>query len=349
MRAAGIDCGTNSLRMLVIETEGTHGSETIAGPAPILADPAAPPLVREVTRQLRIVRLGQGVDATGSFAPEALARTFAALDEYAALLAEAGVGRDHVKVVATSAARDVANRQEFFDGVRERIGVAPTVISGDTEAVLSFRGAIEGLRAIGADLPGPILVSDIGGGSTECVLGNPDGSVIAARSYDVGCVRLRERLLPDDPPDAAQLRAARALIDTHLGSPDAHGQVLDMAAARTWIGVAGTVTSLMAIHQGLGRYDRDLVHGAAMELDQVHHLTDRIAATSAHDIGALLELDPRRAEVLGPGALILGRIAARVGVERLVVSETDILDGVAAWALDPTAPVESAGPQVGAR
>ncbi|WOP17417.1 Ppx/GppA phosphatase family protein [Raineyella sp. LH-20] len=310
MRAAGIDCGTNSLRLLLVE-------RAPAGGAPV-----------ELSRQLRIVRLGEGVDATGAFSAAALDRTFVALDEYAALIREAGIDPAHIRMVATSAARDVSNRDVFAAGVRERLGVEPLVISGDREAELSFTGAVRGLRAAGVEVVGPVLVTDVGGGSTEFALGDPDGAVDFLVSLDIGSVRLRERTLPGDPPDAAQLRATRDLVDTAL---DATG--IDFGSVREWVGVAGTVTSLMAAHLELPAYDRDAVHGARMPLPALRALADRCCASTVAELCRIPSLHPKRAEVITAGAVILERISRRLDVPGLLVSETDILDGVAAWAL----------------
>ncbi|SDB79919.1 exopolyphosphatase / guanosine-5'-triphosphate,3'-diphosphate pyrophosphatase [Raineyella antarctica] len=310
MRAAGIDCGTNSVRLLVIE------ADTPQGP------------VRELTRQLRLVRLGEGVDATGEFSRAALARTFAALDEYAAIIREAGIAPEHLRMVATSAARDVRNLEAFTEGVRARLGVAPEVIPGRQEAALSFAGALTGLRAAGVGVTGPVLVTDVGGGSTEFALGDPDGGLGRAVSLDIGSVRLRERSMPGDPPGADELAATRAIIDAAL---DTSG--IDFASVRDWVGVAGTVTSLMAAHLELAAYDRDRVHGARMELPALQRLAERFCASTVAELRDIPSLHPQRAEVISAGALILERISRRLSVPTLLVSETDILDGVADSAL----------------
>jgi exopolyphosphatase/guanosine-5'-triphosphate,3'-diphosphate pyrophosphatase len=220
MRVAVIDCGTNTIRLLV-------------------ADPGPGMSLSEVDRRLELVRLGQGVDATRRFHPDALARTFAAVDTYAARIRELGVGQ--VRFLATSAARDVSNRDEFFDGVRDRLGVDVDVISGDEEARLSFLGALSG----GPVAVGPVLVMDVGGGSTELILGDLDGTVRVACSLDMGSVRIRERFLAGDPPTAAEVGAARAFVDQLLDSSG-----IPLAKAATWMTVRET----------------DILDGATLEL-----------------------------------------------------------------------------------
>ncbi|HEY8663283.1 MAG TPA: Ppx/GppA phosphatase family protein [Propionibacteriaceae bacterium] len=297
MRVAVIDCGTNTIRLLV-------------------ADPGRGMGLSEVDRRLELVRLGQGVDATRRFHPDALARTFAAVDTYAARIRELGV--DQVRFLATSAARDVSNRDEFFDGVRDRLGVDVDVITGDEEARLSFLGALSG----GPVSAGPVLVMDVGGGSTELILGDLDGSVRVARSLDMGSVRIRERFLAGDPPTAAEVGAARAFVDQLLDSSG-----IPMAEAATWIGVAGTTTSLSAVSQGLTAYDRTRVHNSIVAVDEITRLSEQLLATPVDEVLAAYPMLQRlRAEVICAGALIVEQVAARVG-EPMTVRETDILDG----------------------
>ena len=297
MRVAVIDCGTNTIRLLV-------------------ADPGRGMGLSEVDRRLELVRLGQGVDATRRFHPDALARTFAAVDTYAARIRELGV--DQVRFLATSAARDVSNRDEFFDGVRDRLGVDVDVITGDEEARLSFLGALSG----GPVAAGPVLVMDVGGGSTELILGDLDGSVRVARSLDMGSVWIRERFLAGDPPTAEQVGAARAFVDQLLDSSG-----IPMADAATWIGVAGTTTSLSAISQGLTAYDRTRVHNSVVEVDEITRLSEQLLATPVDEVLTTYPMLQRlRAEVICAGALIVEQVAARVG-EPMMVRETDILDG----------------------
>ena len=297
MRVAVIDCGTNTIRLLV-------------------ADPGRGMGLSEVDRRLELVRLGQGVDATRRFHPDALARTLAAVDTYAARIRELGV--DQVRFLATSAARDVSNRDEFFDGVRDRLGVDVDVITGDEEARLSFLGALSG----GPVSAGPVLVMDVGGGSTELILGDLDGSVRVARSLDMGSVRIRERFLAGDPPTAAEVGAARAFVDQLLDSSG-----IPMAEAATWIGVAGTTTSLSAVSQGLTAYDRTRVHNSIVAVDEITRLSEQLLATPVDEVLAAYPMLQRlRAEVICAGALIVEQVAARVG-EPMTVRETDILDG----------------------
>lgn len=301
---AAIDCGTNSVRLLIArgDAEGFV----------------------EVERALHLTRLGQGVDATGRFHPDALARTFAALDDFALRIARSGAGR--VQFVATSAARDAANREEFFAGVRGRLGVDAEVISGDEEAALSFGGALSALP----DADPPVLVMDIGGGSTELVLGPADAdgpAVERAVSLDMGSVRLRERFLHGDPPTAAEVAEATAFVD---GLLDASG--VDIAAARTWLGVGGTATSLSALVQGLTHYDRSRVHGSVVRRSDLTALAERLLGLPVAEVLALPTMQPGRADVICGGALVCARVAARASVD-LTVSEADILDGLVAGLL----------------
>lgn len=299
-RVAAVDCGTNSIRLLVSDL-------TPDGP-------------REVDRRLRITRLGQGVDAAGVFHPDALARTFAACDEYADVLADLGVER--VRFAATSAARDAGNRQAFYDGVQARLGVLPEVIPGEEEARLSFDGALASARSAG-EVRLPALVMDVGGGSTELVLGRATGDASGV-SLDMGSVRVRERFLHSDPPTAAEIAAAVVFID---GLLDAAG--VDLGAARTWFGVGGTATSLAAISLGLDDYDRARVHGARISRDELAGLARRLLATPVARVLEIPTMVPGRADVICAGTLIVWRISERVGVD-LTVSEADILDGLVA-------------------
>ncbi|MDR1388325.1 MAG: Ppx/GppA family phosphatase [Propionibacteriaceae bacterium] len=297
MRVAVVDCGTNTIRLLVAD--------------------ATPVGLRTVDRRLHYVRLGQGVDASGRFTPQALARTFAATEDFAERIRFARV--DRIRFLATSAARDVTNRDLFTKGIRSRLGVLPEVVTGAEEARLSFLGALSG----GA-VTEPVLVSDIGGGSTELVLGLADGTIQTACSLDIGSVRLRERCLSQDPPSPDQIAAARAWIDQLLDQAD-----LAWGQARTWIGVAGTVTSIAAMLAGLTRYDRSRVHGAVVPADDLAALVDRLGRSDqAETIRQFPLLEPMRAEVITAGALIADRLAGRVGLD-LVVRDTDILDGAA--------------------
>ncbi|WP_329002831.1 Ppx/GppA family phosphatase [Kribbella sp. NBC_00709] len=294
-RVAAVDCGTNSIRLLI-------------------ADLVDGQLV-EVDRRMTIVRLGQGVDATGAFAPEALARVFKAVAEFAALIQSAGVTR--LRFVATSAARDVSNRDEFFAGVRARLGIDPEIISGREEAELSFRGATTSL-----DLPAPYLVADIGGGSTELVLGDANG-VIAAESLDIGSVRLTERHVTTDPTSPAELAAITKDVDTLLDST-----TVPLADTRALIAVAGTATTVAAVALDLPEYDRNAVHHARLTAADVRRTTTWLTTSTRADRSAVRSIHPGRVDVIGAGALILQRLTDRLPVDALTVSEHDILDGV---------------------
>ena len=300
-RVAAIDCGTNSIRLLIAEPDSAGG-------------------LVHLDRRLEIVRLGQGVDATGEFHPDALTRTFAAVDRYAEAVAAAGVASTAVRFVATSAARDAGNRNAFFSGVRERLGVLPDVLSGEEEAQLSFTGAVSRLDPA----PEPVLVMDIGGGSTELVLGSVGGRIDQAVSLDVGSVRLTERFLDQSPPSATSLRHSAAYVDELLTRS---GVRLD--SVRTWIGVAGTVTTLAAMHLGLQSYDRTAVHGSVLPIGALSDLLTRLSGLDVSEIRALPSMHPQRADVITAGTLIAARVGARVQTTDLLVSEADILDGVA--------------------
>lgn len=316
VRVGAIDCGTNSVRLLIADLDVAAGRTL------------------DVARESRMVRLGQGVDATGRLAPEALERTFAALDEYAALLRAAGVASDRLRFCATSAARDADNSAEFTAGVRARLGVDPEVVAGDEEARLSYDGATRPLPGLAA----PVLVIDIGGGSTELVLGAGDGDsghdgagVRAAVSLDVGAVRLTERHLHADPPTVEQVAAAAADVDRLLdGLSESAG--LDVATAATVVGVAGTITTTAAITMGLTSYDHDRIHHAEVSVADVRRTIRDLLGLTVQQRRALGPMHPRRADVIGGGVIVLDRVLARTGADRLRVSETDILDGIA-WSV----------------
>ena len=300
-RVAAIDCGTNSIRLLIAE----------------LRDGG----LRDVTRRIEIVRLGQGVDRTGRFADDALARTFAALDDYADAIAAAGVQR--VRMVATSATRDAANRDVFVEGVRSRLAVEPDVVTGEEEAQLSFAGATADLQ--GATWPEPYLVCDIGGGSTEFVLGDANG-VRSAASVDIGCVRMTERHLHDDPPAPEQVTAATADIDAAIGQV---ARSVEVGAARTLVGLAGSVTTVVALALGLTGYDPERIHHAQISADEVHAVTAALLTATREERAALPVMHPGRVDVIGAGALVLDRIMTVGGFDAVVASEHDILDGIA--------------------
>ncbi|MES9510137.1 Ppx/GppA phosphatase family protein [Streptomyces sp. NPDC000609] len=310
-RVAAIDCGTNSIRLLVADV-----------------DPSTGELV-ELDRRMEIVRLGQGVDRTGRLAPEALERTFAACRQYAAVIEEHGARR--IRFVATSASRDAENRDEFVRGVLEILGVEPEVISGDQEAEFSFTGATKELA--GRDhLAKPYLVVDIGGGSTEFVVG--DDHVRAARSVDIGCVRMTERhLVRDgvvtDPPSPAQIDAIRADIDAAL---DLAEESVPLTGAGTLVGLAGTVTTLATIALGLDAYDSEAIHHSRISFDQVQEITGRLLASTHAERAAIGAMHPGRVDVITSGALILLAVMKRTGAREVVVSEHDILDGIG-WSI----------------
>ena len=303
-RVAAVDCGTNSIRLLVADLDPETGVET------------------ELDRRMEIVRLGQGVDATGRLADEALARTFAACEVYARVIEDFGASR--VRFVATSATRDASNRAEFVAGVRARLGVEPEVISGDEEAGLSFRGATRALADEGSGHPTPYLVVDIGGGSTEFVLGAE--SVLAARSVDIGCVRMTERHLRSDPPTLAQITEAKRDIDAAI---DLAAETVDLAQAKTLVGLAGSVTTIAAVALGLTEYDRSQVHLARIPADVVRQTAADLLAMPHDRRAANPVIHPGRVDVIGAGALVLAQIVDRLGLPEVIVSEHDILDGIA--------------------
>jgi exopolyphosphatase/guanosine-5'-triphosphate,3'-diphosphate pyrophosphatase len=304
-RVAAIDCGTNSIRLLVAEFDSATGG------------------VRELDRRMEIVRLGQGVDATGRLAEDALARTFAACAGYAARIRELDAG-EHVRFVATSATRDAENRAEFMDGVRARLGVEPEVVTGAEEANLSFTGATSALAGDASAYATPYLVVDIGGGSTEFVLGVDE--VQAARSVDIGCVRMTERHLQSDPPTMSQIEAARKDIDQAIDLAD---ETVPLARARCLVGLAGSVTTVAAIALGLAEYDRTRIHLARIPADEVRAVAGDLLAMTRAQRSALTVMHPGRVDVIGAGALVLARIVDRLGLPEVVVSEHDILDGIA--------------------
>jgi exopolyphosphatase/guanosine-5'-triphosphate,3'-diphosphate pyrophosphatase len=304
-RVAAVDCGTNSIRLLVADL-----------------DPRGRTLT-EVDRRMEIVRLGEGVDRTGRLAPAALARTFQACDRYAQVIRSSGA--DRVRFVATSASRDVQNRDDFVTGVRERLGVEPEVVSGGEEAALSFAGAT--LELLGADVPQPFLVVDIGGGSTELVLGTT--SVDAARSVDIGCVRMTERHLHADPPTPEQVAAARSDIEAAL---DLAARTVPLQKAASLVGLAGSVTTVAAMALDLPAYDRDRIHHARISSDDVHRVATTLLAMSHAERAALPFMHPGRVDVIGAGALVLAVVLEQVPVDSVVVSEHDILDGIA-WSI----------------
>ncbi|GAA1974901.1 Ppx/GppA phosphatase family protein [Kitasatospora viridis] len=307
-RVAAVDCGTNSIRLLITELDPGTGRAL------------------DLDRRMTIVRLGQDVDRTGRLAPEALQRTFAACREYAAVIAEFGVPVERIRFVATSASRDAENSAEFAKGVREILGVEPEVISGDEEAQLSFSGATKGLAGTG--VAAPYLVFDLGGGSTEFVLGGE--SVQAARSVDIGSVRLTERHFAGaEVPTPAQIAAAEADIAAGLNRA---AEVVPLTAGATLVGLAGTVTTVAAIALGLPEYQSERIHHSRLSLTRVREVTERLLSSGHAERAAIPALHPGRVDVIAAGALVLRSVMERTGAAELVVSEHDILDGIA-WSL----------------
>lgn len=291
---AAIDIGTNSVRLLIVDAAG-----------------------QELVREMNITKLGQGVDQTGTLHPEAIARTIQVLTQYGGLLRNHGVSR--VRATATSAARDASNRAEFFGLVARCIGHAPELISGDEEARLSFQGATSGLDTD----RGPFLVFDIGGGSTEFARGvtRPEQHI----SVNMGGVRITERFLHQDPPTSEQIELARAHIRSLL---DEVRRTVDVTGVRTWLGLAGTVTTFAALAAKLTAYDPSVTHGYVLTRGDVRHFCELLLQRTSAQRAALI-LEPKRAGVIIGGALVLEEIMNQFDVDRIVTSERDILDGLA--------------------
>jgi exopolyphosphatase/guanosine-5'-triphosphate,3'-diphosphate pyrophosphatase len=304
-RVAAVDCGTNSLRLLVADIDKESRRLT------------------DVARRMEIIRLGQGVDRTGRLAPEALDRMTVVLRDYADVIETSGARP--VRMVATSATRDASNSADFVRRVKEVLGVAPDVLTGDAEARLSFAGATAELAADGA----PYLVADIGGGSTELVLGDPGDQQPRAISVNVGCVRLTERHLHGDPPDERELAAATADIDAAL---DEAARAVPVSQARTLVGLAGSVATVVAIALGLPEYDSASIHHARVSAADVHAVTSSLLGQTRAERAAIGVMHPGRVDVIGGGALVLDRIMHRFGFGEVLASEHDILDGIA-WSL----------------
>lgn len=305
-RVAAVDCGTNTVKLLVADLDPVTGA------------------LRELVREARMVRLGQDVDRTGRLADEALDRVFAAVEEYAALIA--GHQVEAVRFCATSAVRDAANADVFAAGVEARLGVRPEVLTGAEEARLSYDGATRGL----GDLPAPVLVVDIGGGSTELVLGDGHGHVRAAHSLDIGAVRMTERFLRSDPPVEDEVAAATAAVEEALTSLPAYG--VELGSARSMVAVSGTGLTVAAAVLGLGELSREGVDRALVPTEGVRRAAAELLAMSVAERRALPFMHPGRADVIGAGALILEQVVARVPVDHLTTSVSDILDGIA-WSL----------------
>ncbi|MCB0949389.1 MAG: Ppx/GppA family phosphatase [Mycobacterium sp.] len=307
MRVSAVDCGTNSIRLLIADV--TAGR------------------LNDVHREMRIVRLGQGVDATGQFTPDALARTHAALSDYAESMARHGVTA--VRMVATSAARDAANRESFFAMTSQVLGsVVPgsvaEVITGVEEAELTFHGAVGELDSAAA----PFVVVDLGGGSTEVVLGTDE--VMASYSADIGCVRLTERCLHSDPPTDVEIAGARDVVRAALADALA---LVPVERARTWVGVAGTMTTLAALARRMTTYDSDVIHLSRVGFSDLLPVCADLLAMTRQQRAALGPMHEGRVDVIGGGAIVVQEVAAalaeRAGIDELVVSEHDILDGIA--------------------
>ena len=298
MRVAAIDCGTNSIRLLIADIDGNN--------------------FREIVRDMEIVRLGQGVDETGQFHPDAIARTLAAVDKFAAEIAKRGV--EKIRFCATSATRDATNRHLFVDGVRDRLGIELEVISGDEEAALSFAGAIKDLDPSN----GPFLVVDIGGGSTEFVFGT--STVEAARSVNIGCVRMTERHIASDPATAQQIELARTDIQAAIAQAAA---VVPITQAKTLVAVAGTATTVAAAALDLPEYDRYAIHLSRISAQQTHAAATMFATSTREQRLALGYMHPGRVDVIAAGSLVLSEIMKATGASEFVASESDILDGMA--------------------
>ena len=298
MRVAAIDCGTNSIRLLIADIDGNN--------------------FREVVRDMEIVRLGQGVDQTGQFHPDAIIRTLTAVDKFAAEIVKRGV--EKIRFCATSATRDATNRHLFVDGVRERLGVEVEVISGNEEAALSFAGAIQDLDPS----QGPFLVVDIGGGSTEFVFGT--STVEAARSVNIGCVRMSERHFANDPATSEQIELARTDIQTAIAIAAAE---VPITKAKILVAVAGTATTVAAAGLNLAEYDRYAIHLARISANQVHDASAMFLTRNREERLALGYMHPGRVDVIGAGSLVLSEIMKATGATEFVASESDILDGMA--------------------
>ena len=300
-RVAAIDCGTNSIRLLIADISGGK--------------------FKEVLRDMEIVRLGQGVDENKSFHPDAINRTLAAVEKFKNQLA--GKGVEKIRFCATSATRDAANRDLFIDGVRQILGVEVEVIPGEEEARLSFNGATKELLQSDA----PFLVVDIGGGSTEFVYG--DKEVEFAKSVDIGCVRMSERHLKSQPVEMSQV--AQAIIDIDKAIAQA-AAVVPISTAKTLVAVAGTATTIAAAALELETYDRYAIHLSRIPAEKVHKVSAAFQAMTKSEISKLGFMHPGRVDVITAGSLVLSRVMAATGATEFVASESDILDGMA-WSL----------------
>ena len=300
-RVAAIDCGTNSIRLLIADITGGN--------------------FKEVVRTMEIVRLGQGVDQNKSFHPDAISRTLAAVEKFAQLIASKGV--EKIRFCATSATRDASNRELFTNGVKKILGTEVEVIPGEEEATLSFIGATKEL----SKNDGPFLVVDIGGGSTEFVFGSE--KVDFARSVNIGCVRMSERHLSLQPPTIEQI--AEAIIDIDLAITQA-AKAVPISQAKSLVAVAGTATTVAAAALKLEEYDRYLIHLSRISAPSVHQVAAMFQSMNKDQIAALGYMHPGRVDVITAGALVLSRIMAATGASEFIASESDILDGIA-WSL----------------
>ena len=299
-RVAAIDCGTNSIRLLISDIDTATNTAT------------------DVVREMRIVRLGEGVDKTNAFLPSSLERTFKAVDEYDRLLLKHNV--EHVRFVATSATRDAQNKAMFIKGVIDRLRIVPEVIAGVEEAALSFDGATRSLRQ---KHTAPFLVIDLGGGSTELVIGDKEPT--GAYSMDVGCVRMTERHTPGGNPTKAQEEAIRTDIRNAL---KVAGTKVDWKKAQTVVGVAGTITTVAAHVLNLKTYDPDVLHGAIITAEQISQTAQDFISLTPIQRGALPYMHEGRIEVITAGSIVLDEVMKGIGAKTLIASERDILDGV---------------------
>lgn len=303
-RLGAVDIGTNSVRLLVADVEG-------AGPDA---------RVTTLDRRMTITRLGQGVDGDRRLHPDAIARTLAVLDQYGA--AARALGVEAIRATATSAARDATNRDDLFDPARSALGVRPELLSGEEEARLSFLGATASLAEVGA--VAPYLVVDIGGGSTEFVLGTD--TPVGLISIDVGCVRVTEQFLHSDPPAPEELSAAVSVVRDHL--KDVEREIGDLRVAKTLVGLAGTVSTVAAVEQGLAAYDRDRIHHFRLTRPAVEDVFRTLATESAEERRQNPGLEPERADVIVGGVIVLASVLRAFGFDEMLVSEEDILDGL---------------------
>ena len=300
-RVAAIDCGTNSIRLLIADI--SNG------------------IFKEVVRSMEVVRLGQGVDKNKSFHPDAIKRTLDAVEMFSEVIASKGVER--IRFCATSATRDATNRSLFTDGVRGILGVEVEVIPGEEEAMLSFNGATKELMQSDA----PYLVVDIGGGSTEFVFGS--NKVENAKSVNIGCVRMSERHFTSQPADMDQVASAIIDIDSAIAQA---ASVVPILNAKTLVAVAGTATTVAAAALELKDYDRHLIHLARISADKVHKVSAMFQSMKKDEIANLGYMHPGRVDVITAGSLVLSRVMAATGASEFVASESDILDGMA-WSL----------------